>query len=241
MESPATEINTGRIPGILGESTLPDPILSDRLTLGLADYFHLLFDRITLSWGNKTPQRPVIGFTSCRKGEGVSTVCRHLLIAAAQKLQRPVLLINTDRDSPKAESTSSKETRGFYDVLAGISEPGDVLRAGPTRWAFLMHPGSPESRKQAVVRSELLVRLFEFLKREFFTIIVDLPPCYDSGDCFAIANTVDGVVLVVEAERVRSPIIARARDQLFQAGAHVIGVVLNKRRKHVPEWLYRRL
>jgi Mrp family chromosome partitioning ATPase len=28
---------------------------------------------------------------------------------------------------------------------------------------------------------------------------------------------------------------------LFQAGANVLGVILNKRRNHVPEWLYRRL
>jgi Mrp family chromosome partitioning ATPase len=52
---------------------------------------------------------------------------------------------------------------------------------------------------------------------------------------------VDGVVLVIEAERVRTPVIERAVDTLQDCGANVLGAVLNKRRFPIPRFLYKRL
>lgn len=209
---------------------------------GLANYFRLLFDRIMQAWPDKAPRHPAVGFTSCRTGEGVSTICRQLTTAAAQKLQRPVLLVQTNRDGAcRAGQRQGAEKPGLYDVLSGQTQLADAIVPGAARWAFLLGPGTSAACREAIFRRDRFGKLLDLLKREFHMIVVDLPPCQSPSDCFAMASTLDGVVIVIEAERVRSPIIAKARDHLFQAGANVLGVILNKRRNHVPEWLYRRL
>ena len=50
----------------------------------------------------------------------------------------------------------------------------------------------------------------------------------------------DAVVLVVESERTRKKTARWARQQLEDAGAKLLGVVLNKRAQHIPAWLYER-
>jgi Mrp family chromosome partitioning ATPase len=56
-----------------------------------------------------------------------------------------------------------------------------------------------------------------------------------------IAALMDGVVLVVEAEKTRWEVANKVREALVQADANVLGVILNKRRFHIPEWLYKTL
>jgi Mrp family chromosome partitioning ATPase len=44
--------------------------------------------------------------------------------------------------------------------------------------------------------------------------------------------------MVVEAERTRSPIVDQARRSIESNGGRMLGVVLNKRRFHIPRFLY---
>jgi Mrp family chromosome partitioning ATPase len=63
-------------------------------------------------------------------------------------------------------------------------------------------------------------------------------------DCTGVldwAPLVDGVVLVVESERVRWQVAARGIELLEQAGTQVLGTVINKQREYIPEWLYQQL
>jgi Mrp family chromosome partitioning ATPase len=46
-------------------------------------------------------------------------------------------------------------------------------------------------------------------------------------------------VLVLEAERTRRSAALRVKKQLEHLGANILGIALNKRRHHVPGWLYR--
>jgi Mrp family chromosome partitioning ATPase len=52
---------------------------------------------------------------------------------------------------------------------------------------------------------------------------------------------VDGVLLVLEAGKTRRHVAIRAKKELEEAGGKLLGVVLNKRRYHIPERVYKRL
>jgi Mrp family chromosome partitioning ATPase len=56
-----------------------------------------------------------------------------------------------------------------------------------------------------------------------------------------IANQMDATILVVNAESTRAPVARNLRDRLTEVGGPVIGCVLNRRRYHIPGFLYRRL
>jgi Mrp family chromosome partitioning ATPase len=56
-----------------------------------------------------------------------------------------------------------------------------------------------------------------------------------------VSVSLDGVLLVVAAERVRWPVARRFVTSLQRAGGKPLGVVMNKQRRHIPDWLYRTL
>ncbi|MFZ0944113.1 MAG: hypothetical protein WB930_11840 [Syntrophobacteraceae bacterium] len=63
----------------------------------------------------------------------------------------------------------------------------------------------------------------------------------DSSPAMQIAGLMDGVVLVVEAESTRWEVAGRAKEDLLQADSKLLGVILNRRKMHIPDWLYRTL
>ena len=72
-------------------------------------------------------------------------------------------------------------------------------------------------------------------------MVVDSPALSDWFDPVMIANQMDAVVLVINAESTRAPVARNLRDRLMEVGGPVIGSVLNRRRYHIPRFLYRRL
>ena len=57
----------------------------------------------------------------------------------------------------------------------------------------------------------------------------------------AVSSQVDGVILVVEAERTRWPVAASVKESIERGGGRLLGVVFNKRRHYIPAFIYRRL
>jgi len=207
---------------------------------GVGDYYRALFQQLRTSFGGLEDGGRAVGITSSVSGEGVTTVCENLIVSAAQQLLRPVLLIDANLRGAQAPA-GAEPTRGLYDALVGRVEPADCIRPAATRNVYLLSAGSRAIRSGVPYPKEVFVELLNGLRREFQFIVVDLPVANELTDCFSICGLLDGLLLVIEAERVRSPVVTHARDHLFQAGARMMGIVFNKRRNHVPEWLYRRL
>lgn len=82
---------------------------------------------------------------------------------------------------------------------------------------------------------------WEKLRSQFEFVVVDSPPMSISTDGLSVCAASDGVILVVEAEKTRTQVIASLRDRIAQHGGKVQGVVFNRQRHYIPEWLYRRL
>ena len=84
------------------------------------------------------------------------------------------------------------------------------------------------------------VAVFSLPKKET-AILFDLPSCDTPGATLSVAGLLDGVCMVVEAERVRSEVALRTKELLTRGGANLVGAVMNKQPRHVPNWLYRTL
>ena len=84
-------------------------------------------------------------------------------------------------------------------------------------------------------------QLLEELKTHFGYVLFDSPPLGRNNFAARLGSLLDGVILVVETERVRWQVAQKSRDRLLQARADIMGVALNKKRYHVPKWLYKRL
>jgi len=85
-----------------------------------------------------------------------------------------------------------------------------------------------------------LNRLLTECKNDYKFIILDSPPVNGKSTAIRLASLVDDVILVIEAERTRRETVRRAKEQLLQVRANILGIVLNKRRFPIPNYLYRK-
>jgi Mrp family chromosome partitioning ATPase len=72
-------------------------------------------------------------------------------------------------------------------------------------------------------------------------IVIDGPPVLESPDAATLGAVADGVVVVVQAGRTKRPVLTRSVDLLSRAGGRMLGMVLNRRRLEIPDFIYRRI
>ena len=59
-------------------------------------------------------------------------------------------------------------------------------------------------------------------------MLVDTPPIMPVTDAAVVSAKVDGTILVIASGAVSPSVAVEAKTRLEQAGAHLLGVVLNK-------------
>ena len=181
-----------------------------------------------------------IGVISCGRGEGASVVAANLGIMAAGSLRENVLLVDANVGRPSlAKSLAVTPDNGFSEVVTGQANALDIVCGTPIPNLKLLGAGSSAG---IAFDAPLVGQIFTELKQEFGLIVVDLPPATEEGASGCVlASLLDGVVLVVESERTRNQALHSAKERLTRESVNVLGTVLNKRRHHIPSWLYERV
>jgi Mrp family chromosome partitioning ATPase len=78
-------------------------------------------------------------------------------------------------------------------------------------------------------------------KMSYSYVIFDTAPIFDSHSTLNMACLANGVILVVGAEETSWEATRKAVHKLKRCQANLLGVVLNKRQYHIPDWIYKRL
>jgi Mrp family chromosome partitioning ATPase len=96
--------------------------------------------------------------------------------------------------------------------------------------AAFIHAGTDAAIANSgdLLGSAAMRHLLDELKTRHAVILVDLPPAAEVSDVKAISPHLDGLVLVVEYDRTQADVAAQQVRALENAGARVLGVVLNK-------------
>jgi Mrp family chromosome partitioning ATPase len=183
-----------------------------------------------------------IGLISTLHGEGVSSIARGLARVVSRTPNAKVLICDVAGDprtqpSRNGHSKSTALARASLDHGAGRIEfswlPGSQVAMGAL--------GEPGAINALAADAESVRSMLSSVSDSFELTILDLPPVSESIVGPAMAKALDGVVLVVEAERTRSAAVQASQRTLRMHGGNVLGVVLNKRRFHIPNFIYRRL
>lgn len=176
----------------------------------------------------------VIAITSVNPKEGVTYVTRAVVNELAKSDSNSVAQINArflrKLYDPTAESlreSLERSTQSHSNVCdIGPANRSLPLHDRPGRW-----DGSWQYRRDCI----------SLLRREFNYSVIDCPSLRESGDVLSIAPFVDGIVLVIEANRTRTEQIRHAERNIETAQGKLLGHVLNRRTYLVPDWLYHRL
>jgi Mrp family chromosome partitioning ATPase len=177
----------------------------------------------------------VIAISSPNPGEGVTYVARALLNELSKSEFNSVAGVNTSLlrklHEPTLEAIRSSISRSAY------TPGGDRRAIASKRGARGMdsHHGPWEGSWQ--YRRDCI----DLLRSEFDYTIIDCPSLKTSGDLLSVAPFVDGVILVVEANKTRRDEPRQAEQSITAAGGTILGCILNKRIHELPDWLDRLL
>lgn len=176
-----------------------------------------------------------------QSGDGVSTVVRELALAVATRFGKKVLIIDAAYHNPgQATYFQIGNKQGWKEAICGGHPVENACYPAGNNNIFVS-PISPEAFAEEGFFHEITVALLDRLKKMFDLIIIDSAPLAVSPGSIAPSRNVDGVVLVVEAEKTKWHDAASVRDRILKNGGTICGMVLNKRRFHIPERIYRLL
>lgn len=186
--------------------------------------------------------KKVIQFIGSREGEGASTIVREFGRITAGKLGKSVLILDADQLNPRQHLFFGITPEyGWEDMLRDDGEVDKVLYQVKDSNLYVcpVSPNGPFTHH--VFDSPKIEDLWKKLKERFDLILVDSPAATVSPDGIAISRNVDGVALVLEAEKTRWPVAESVKDKITNNGGKILGVVFNKRRYYIPEFIYKNL
>jgi uncharacterized protein involved in exopolysaccharide biosynthesis/Mrp family chromosome partitioning ATPase len=203
----------------------------------LRPYFEALRDRLIIYFdANNLKHHPkLVAVTGCAQGAGVTTIAAGLAATLSETGEGNVLLVDMNlgqsaahpfyKGKPAcdlAEALENKDHALVQDNLYVVTEGmnGDKLPITlPRQFAGLM----PKLRAS-----------------DYDYIIFDMPPVSQIGVASKLGRFMDVNLMVVESEKTAVDVVKQASSMVSGAKPNV-GVVLNKKRTYVPQWLHQEL
>ncbi|QHT48031.1 CpsD/CapB family tyrosine-protein kinase [Bacillus sp. SB49] len=165
--------------------------------------------------------------TSANPSEGKSVTAANVAVVFAQQGKR-TLLVDADLRKPTIHYTFRvSNTEGLSNYLIGAQKLGNIVHQTDLSKLDVLTCGPIPPNPSELLGSNKMEAFIEEAKGMYDMIIFDTPPVHAVTDSQVLANFVDGVVLVVRSKQTEKESILKAKDQLVQAQANILGVVLN--------------
>jgi non-specific protein-tyrosine kinase len=213
-----------RIPGASSDEKL---LQMEEVPFPIIEAYRTLRTNLLVSAVDKPIETLIV--TSPVPQDGKSTTAANLGVIMAQA-GKSVILVDADlRRSALHKVFRLSNREGLTNVLlqneplldGWLQETGienlRLLSSGP------LPPNPPE-----LLGSQKMRRLLENLTEEADLVIFDSPPMLAVTDATVLSMMADGVLVIADAEKTRRGALKEAVQNLQQAGANVLGAVLNR-------------
>ncbi len=195
-------------------------------------------------------------FTSSSPQEGKTTVSCNLAIAMAQAGKK-VLLVDGDFRRPVISKIFGIQSiPGLTDVILGNYEWRSVVRsitdlmmgkmtmedimANPgLDNLYVMTCGTIAPNPAELVSTQVNENFLKEAHQEYDFVIVDAPPVLAATDAAIWGTRTDGVIIVYQVGKVARGALKRAKAQIDNVKARIIGIVLNGLKAEIsPDFEY---
>ena len=210
-------------------------ILSGNVQAVITEQYRLLRSKISGLNGNHVGR--TFAITSTKNGEGKSLTAVNLAIVMAEDAKKKILLIDGDMRKPSIHTFfNCKGEYGLADLLSNRCDIDSAVSPSGIKNLTLLLAGGPLESPSDLIATPLLKEIIEKLKKRFDYIIIDSPPIIPFADMNILSDIVEGVLLVVRAEKTPKEMILEALKSLNKE--NVIGVVFNDSKKKMAKMYY---
>jgi Mrp family chromosome partitioning ATPase/uncharacterized protein involved in exopolysaccharide biosynthesis len=235
---PADLIGAGKILGVIpqrqdeaGGPTQPEWALWNHPNASFSEVMRQFSMEVSRAWGTPGGGPPAKGvmFVSAGPSAGTTTMVTNFAAAAAHAA-RKVLIIDCNFRRPRMHELVGlpSETPGLGELLQGRITPEQAIRPA-VPGIDVVCAGGAASRLPELLCTLHTVEVIEHLKANYDVVVMDAPPLVVAGESLLLADRVgDRVVLVVNALTQEKGLVFRYANKLREAGAEVIGLVLNR-------------
>jgi protein-tyrosine kinase len=207
---------------------------------GAAECYEALKTNLLARYPNKSIK--TILFSGTAHGAGSSTTAINFAAILAGNCQLKVLLVEANLRTPSLHEVFNLDPdHGLSDVLTNGTRLGSCIRKVGPENLYVVTRGGKQAGPVSLFESKRFDEFLKSVRDQFDYVILDGPPVPSFSEARVVCAKVDGVVMVVESGKTREQVAVRAKKELEEAGGKVLGVVLNRRKHYIPEWIYRRL
>lgn len=158
-----------------------------------------------------------------------SILASNLAIAMAHTGQKTLIV-----DADFGESMQKKifevnhHDVGLSTTLAGTTASGAAIQSTGVKGLELLPSGPDVSNPSEILNSNRFIQLLEILSDRYDRVIIDSPAVVPITSARTLASICDTTILVVKVDKTIRKKSRQAHDGLLNAGARILGVVINE-------------
>ena len=206
----------------------------------ISEQFRNLYATLQYSFTNgNTRSSHCIGVSSPGKGEGKSTITINLGTTMASDSNKSILIMDADLRNPSIHKLIDLQREpGLSNILSGINSLEECIFPTILPNLKVLPAGKPVKNPVELLGSQQFKQLVKTLKGQFHIVLIDTPPVLPVTETKVLATQLDGMVLVVEANRTQQNTLEKSIEILNYMKAPLLGVILNKVKRISNEYYY---
>ena len=183
--------------------------------------------RTNIQYASLDKELKVILVTSSSQGEGKTSTSSNLAVSMAQSDKR-VLLIDCDlRKSHLHKVFHILNIKGLTNVLAENIDYHEILNTVDIPNLYILTSGPKPPNPSEMLESARMEAFIKRVSEEFDVIILDAPPVLPVADAMILSRLADGVIFVTKYGTTTYEMAVKAKENMDNVGAKIIGVVIN--------------
>ncbi|MGB9699178.1 MAG: CpsD/CapB family tyrosine-protein kinase [Thermodesulfobacteriota bacterium] len=193
----------------------------------------------------RSPHPPrLILITSAFPQEGKTTVALNLAFAISQEINKKAILIDADLRMPSIYLKNFENSPGLSNYLMDHLPVEAVMKNSGKEKLWIIPAGKPSSQAAELIGSRRMEELLHFLRNfgEDTYTLIDSPPIVSASEPILLSRIVDGIILVVMADKSPRAAIRKAINDIPKD--KILGVVFNQKElkptKYYSEYYYRK-
>ena len=180
-------------------------------------------------------------FSCSSHGEGTTSIILGYATTIAKGNEKVLLVDANVRNPTLHDFLGVDKKKGFVELILGECSLKDVVKKTKINNLALITSGILHSNPFSLFESAYLDTLIDQMKDVADWVLFDSAPINTYIDSIALSAKMDGVVMIVQAEKTRWEVAQTAKKRIEDGQGNILGIILNRRKMYIPAWAYKLL